>query len=429
MDAIRLSAFAILGLAAIGCSQTKTTESVFPTQAASSCGKQASEKRFIVQWEDGSFTVEADSSSEEFRARFVKNNLPLIKHVDHDYQIQLSPQVRLNENGEAAPTGMDMNWGPTTIQAAQLWNQNLMGDGVIVAVVDGMVDVNHDQLKSNIYINTGEIPNNGIDDDKNGFIDDYNGIKINPEVNIPSRNQHGTHVAGTIAADPTYGVVEGVAPHARILPAQFIGNEPTNGQGASGSIGDAIIAMNYAASRGAKIINMSWGVGPCVELPNLQASLKQLSDQGILLITAAGNGDSRGIGYDVDVYPTYPSAYNLLNQINVAASTISDSMIGFSNYGAVGVHIAAPGVNIYSTVPNNGVASMSGTSMASPMTAGAAALLWGAIPSATASQIKQAIIKSVDIPSGRAFDVASRGRLNVSKAYTELQKLTGHSMP
>ncbi len=425
MDASRLLALVLLALIAAGCSQSKTAESVFPTQVASSCSKQASQNRFIVQWEDGTFTVESDSSSENFRTGFVKSNLPLIKHVDHDYQIQLSPQKILNLSGAVSGSASDMNWGPAAIQASQLWSQNLKGDGVIVAVVDGMVDINHGQLQSNIYVNTGEIPNNAIDDDGNGFVDDYNGIKVNVEANIPSRNQHGTHVAGTIAADSTYGVVEGVAPHAKILPAQFIGNDPTNGQGASGSIGDAIVAMNYAASRGAKIINMSWGVGPCVELPNLQASLKQLSSQGILLVTAAGNGDSRGVGYNVDIYPTYPSAYNLLNQINVAASTISDSMIGFSNYGAVGVHIAAPGVNIYSTVPNNGVASMSGTSMASPMTAGAAALLWGAIPSATATQIKQAIIKGVDIPSGRPFDVSSRGRLNVYKAYTELKKLTG----
>ncbi|MBC7421030.1 MAG: S8 family serine peptidase [Bdellovibrio sp.] len=427
MDAIRLSGLLVIGFFAAACSQNKTSESVFPNQntASASCGKQASQNRFIVQWEDGRFTVETDSSPDQFRHGFVKNNLAYIKHVDHDYRIQLTPQQNLSIEGEAAPAASDLNWGPAAIQADALWSQNIKGDGIIVAVVDGMVDVSQAQLQANIATNPGEIAGNGVDDDNNGFIDDYQGIKVNTEENVPSRNQHGTHVAGIIAADSTQGPVQGIAPRAKILPAQFIGNEPTNGQGASGSIGDAIIAMNYAASRGAKIINMSWGVGPCVQLPNLQASLQQLSNQGILLVTAAGNGDSRGVGYNVDIYPTYPSAYNLLNQINVAASTISDSMVGFSNYGMVSVHIAAPGVNIYSTVPNNGVASMSGTSMASPMTAGAAALLWSAIPSASATQIKQAIVKGVDVFPGR-FEVSSKGRLNVSKAYTELKKLTGH---
>ena len=425
MDAIRLSVFLFLGFVALSCAQNKTAESVFSTQSANVCGKQASQSRFIVQWEDGRFTVETESSAEKFRSGFVTKNLRGIKHVDYDYRVQLTPQENLAQSGEASAQALDMNWGPTMIQADQLWAQNIKGDGVIVAVVDGMVDVNHRQLQGNIAINNGEIASNGIDDDQNGFVDDYKGIKVNSEVNDPARNQHGTHVAGIIAADPAFGPVQGVAPRAKILPAQFIGNEPSNGQGASGSIGDAIIAMNYAASRGAKIINMSWGVGPCVQLPTLQAALQQLSNQGILLVTAAGNGDSRSVGYNVDIYPTYPSAYNLLNQINVAASTISDSMIGFSNYGAISVHIAAPGVNIYSTIPNNGVASLSGTSMASPMTAGAAALLWGAIPNASANQIKQAILKSVDIPSAKPFDVLSRGRLNVNNALVELKKVMG----
>ncbi len=420
MDAIRIGSLVLLGFIAVACNKTKTSESVFPNQAQTACSKQASQSRFIVQWEDGSFTVEKDRSPEEFRNGFVKSNLALIKHVDHDHRIYLTPMSDVSELSTSS-----LNWGTEKIQAEQLWSQNLRGAGVIVAVVDGMVDVNHDQLKNNIAINTGEIPSNGIDDDKNGFVDDHKGIQVNAEVNIPSQNTHGTHVAGTVAADPTFGPVEGVAPKAKILPAQFIGNTPSDGRGASGSIGDAIIAMNYAASRGAKIINMSWGVGPCVELPNLKASLKQLSEKGILLVTASGNGDSRGVGYNVDIYPTYPSAYNLLNQINVAATTISDSMIGFSNYGNRSVHIAAPGVDIYSTIPNNGVKAMSGTSMAAPMTAGAAALLWGAIPSATATQIKQAMMKGVDVSPGHPLDVASNGRLNVVKAFAELKKLTG----
>lgn len=377
------------------------------------CGKQTSQTRYIVHWEDGRFSVEEGLSRENFKNTFVKKNLALIKHVDHDIRIQLE-----DVHQQGSPGGV--SWGPEIMQAPNLWNQNIKGAGVVVAVIDGMVDVNHNQLAPNILINTAETPGNGIDDDGNGFVDDYRGIQVNKETNNPGLNVHGSHVAGIIAADSSQGPIVGVAQKAKILPAQFIGND------GGGSIGEAIVAMNYAASRGAKIINMSWGVGPCIEVPSLQAAMRQLSDAGLLLVTAAGNGDNRGVGINVDVYPTYPSAYNLINQINVAASTFDDYIIGFSNYGVHTVHIAAPGVNIYSTIPGNSVESMSGTSMAAPMVSGAAALLWSAIPSASASQIKQAISKGVNLIPGRPFDVSSRGRLNVNNAYTELKKLTGH---
>ena len=142
----------------------------------------------------------------------------------------------------------------------------------------------------------------------------------------------------------------------------------------------------------------------------------------MLIVTAAGNGDNHGVGLNVDVIPTYPSAYNFLNQLNVAATTFDDYLISFSNYGVRTVHVGAPGVNIFSTVPGNKVESMSGTSMAAPMTSGAAALIWSALPKATASQVKQALIKSVDIVPGRQIEVLSRGRINVSKAYNELKR-------
>lgn len=409
----------------------KTTETVFPTQAAGMCGQGASENRledrFIVQWEDGSFTVENASSADEFRSSFVKKNLAYIKHVDHDYRVQLhtgasadsvsASDVATESDGSNVDMLSSLNWGPYSIQADSVWNDGVLGDGVLIGVVDGMVDVSHNQLADNIYVNTNEIPNNGIDDDGNGFIDDYRGIKANSGVNSPSLNRHGTHVAGIVAADPDFGPVSGVAPRAKIVPAQFIGND------GSGSIGDAIIALNYVANRGAKIINMSWGLGSCVQVPNLQATLKQLNDRGILLVTASGNGDSNGFGVNMDTSPAYPSAYNFTNQINVAASSRQNVLLSFSNYGMKNVHVAAPGGGIYSTTPNNQIETMSGTSMAAPMVSGAAALLWSAIPSATAAQIKQALISSVDLPPS-PLKVYSGGVINVYRALSELKSLT-----
>jgi len=221
-----------------------------------------------------------------------------------------------------------------------------------------------------------------------------------------------------VVADSAQGPVSGVAQRAKVIPAQFIAND------GGGSIGDAIIALNYVADRGAKIINMSWGMESCVAVPNLQSTLQDLNNRGLLLVTAAGNGDSRGVGVNMDTKPAFPSAYNFANQLNVAASTTSNFLIGFSNYGLRSVHVAAPGVGIYSTTPSNQVESMSGTSMAAPMVAGAAALLWQAVPSASAAQIKQSLITTVTRPSS-PLQVVSGGVINLPRALTELRRLTG----
>lgn len=415
MDVVKRLLYAkliALSLIFSSCAQKKTADTVMTSSAE--CTGEAFTNRFIVQWEDGTFSIEHGDSPEEFRDTFVKDNLELIRHVDIDQKIQLQKPQQLNVQNINVETSVaaTMNWGPTMIQAPSLWSQNLKGNDVIVAVIDGMVDVTHAQLQPNILVNSAEIPNNGIDDEGNGFVDDVYGIQVNQGVNDPAKNTHGSHVAGIIAADPNFGPINGVAPKAKILPVQFIDNE------GAGSVGDAIVAMNYAGKRGAKIMNMSWGGSPC--LPSLKSAMKTLSDNGVLLVTAAGNE-----GVNVDYEPSYPSAFNMFNQINVAAGTSDDLMIYFSNRGYRNVHVAAPGVDIFSTIPGNKIASESGTSMASPMTAGAAALLWGAFPAATAQQIKQALLRGVDITAGHEYQVSTRGRINVNKSYTALKSMLG----
>lgn len=417
MNFFRLATLITASFLLAACGGVKTSESVFPTSA--SCGQGASENRFIVQWEDGSYTIENGNSSADFRSGFVSKNLAFIKHVDNDYRIKLTNQESL-ALAEGDPLYTEsLNWGPQQIGAPQLWNSGIEGSGVVIGVIDGMVDTNHSQLSGNIAVNSDEIPGNGIDDDRNGFVDDYKGIQVNAGINDPLTNRHGTHVSGVIAADRALGPVAGVAPRAKVLPAQFIGND------GGGSIGDAIIALNYVANRGVKIINMSWGLDACLSMPNLQSTLQQLNNRGILLVTAAGNGDRRGVGINMDITPSYPSAYNFLNQINVAASTTSNFLIGFSNYGRRSVHVAAPGVGIYSTVPDNQVETMSGTSMAAPIVSGASALLWSAVPSATAAQIKKALIQSVDRNPSAILEVSSGGVINVESALAALKTLVG----
>ena len=430
MKSFRLVLLMLTSFVLAACGGAKTSDSVFPTSAA--CGQSAdseqssnqfvvrNDRRFIVQWENGTYTIETGTSSEEFKAGFVSRNLALIKHVDNDYRVKLTNQENLAEGAADNPIQAEsLNWGPQQISAPAVWNQGAKGAGVIIGVIDGMVDTTHAQLAANIVINTAEIPNNNIDDDNNGFVDDYKGIQVNSEINDPNTNRHGTHVTGTIVADQDLGPVAGIAPRAKVIPAQFIGND------GGGSIGDAIIALNYVADRGAKIINMSWGLDACVAVPSLKSTLQQLNNRGILLVTAAGNGNSRGIGINMDVTPAYPSAYNFLNQINVAASTSSNFLIGFSNFGRRTVHVAAPGVGIYSTVPGNQIETMSGTSMAAPMVSGAAALLWGAVPSATADEIKKSILQSVDRNPAASLEVSSSGVINVESALLALKTLTG----
>lgn len=377
-----------LGLALLAaCEGGKTPKSTFPENAQAYCQSNTLANRYVVQWEDGSITVETTpkgTTDDEFRDTFVQDNLEKIKHVDRDYKIRIKPMSVDSEDVQTSSLGL--SWGPEKIQADQVWQEGFRGQGVYVGVIDGMVDYTHMQL-ANAVISAEQ---------------------FNNETNNPSRNIHGTHVAGIIAADPNAGPLAGVAPMAKIISGQFIGND------GGGSLGDAIIAMNSVASKGAKVINMSWGGAACVS--SLRDAVQALSNRGILIVTAAGN---EGVNSDYD--PDYPAAFRLENQINVAASTIDDGFISFSNRGFHTVNIAAPGVDIYSTIPGNSIQQMSGTSMAAPMISGAAALLWSAVPSATAQQIKQALFSSVDVYP--EYQVSTRGRVNVKKALDALRSM------
>lgn len=139
-------------------------------------------------------------------------------------------------------------------------------------------------------------------------------------------------------------------------------------------------------------------------MASLRNAFNELQRQGILVVVAAGND-----GRDVDVYPEFPASFNMSNQITVAAASVSDFMTSWSNRGFNLVHVAAPGERILSTVPGNSIAYMEGTSMAAPFVSGTAALLWSAKPEATASQIKEAILRSVDVEAGHEFKVNTEG--------------------
>lgn len=282
---------------------------------------------------------------------------------------------------------------------------------IVVAVVDTGVDINHEDLKANIWINKNEIPGNGIDDDQNGYVDDINGINTlvrdssgKATVNVIDTHSHGTHVSGTIAAVQNNKIgIAGIASKAKIMAIRTV---PNNGDERDVDVAEAFI---YAAKNGAKIINCSFGKSKNEGKQLIPDTLKYIADTyGVLVVAAAGNDSS-----DIDRSPTYPASFANDNLLIVSSTSNSGGMSYFSNYGKISVDVATPGSSIYSTVPGNKYDSMSGTSMASPTTAGVAAEIWSHYPQLTYGQVKEVLMKSVTPVDKFKSKMVSGGRIDL----------------
>lgn len=250
-------------------------------------------------------------------------------------------------------------WGLANINAPTAWNYFSTGSNVVVAIVDDAIERTHADLSPNLWVNSGEIAGNNIDDDNNGYIDDINGYDVGSNDNNPnppnSSFDHGTHVAGIVSARSNNGV--GVASIGFSCKLMCVKSTTTVGQVTNGY--DGIV---YAAVSGAHVINMSWG-GPNASTTG-QNIVNYAAGEGCILIAAAGNDDVNT--------QFYPAAYN--NVVSVAATTSTNTKASFSNYGNW-IDVSAPGNNIYSTTVGNSYGNKSGTSMASPMVAGLAGLM------------------------------------------------------
>ena len=269
---------------------------------------------------------------------------------------------------------------------AEAWDARIRGD-TVVAVLDTGVDATHPDLTPNL------LPGH-----------DY----VDGDDNPADENGHGTHVAGTIAADRGNGIgVAGVGDNAvKILPIRVL---DANG---SGSVSTLIQAYSYAFQHGAKVVNLSLGSGTA-----LQAERDTIAAfQSMLFVSAAGNGGADGLGDNNDASATFPCAYVLPNVLCVAASDNRDQLATFSNYGATSVDLAAPGVSIASTWIGGGYSWASGTSMATPHVSGTAGLLWSGAPSSLATDISSAIMAGVDASPAFAGKTVSGGRLNVLRS-------------
>lgn len=290
------------------------------------------------------------------------------------------------------------------IDAPEAWTVTRGSGDVIVAVIDTGIDYTHPDLISNIWVNTGEISGNGVDDDGNGFVDDVHGFDfINGDADPMDDHSHGTHVAGTIAAsgDNETGVI-GVAPNVSVMALKIFDAE---GRTSTDSI---VQAIDYAVSNGAQISNNSYGGSGFSR--SLLDSISRANDAGHIFVAAAGNN-----ARDTDASPFYPSGYDLPNVISVAATDYSDGLASFSNYGAGTVDLGAPGRFIKSTVPGGGYTWFSGTSMASPHVAGAVALLVSQNPELTHSEAISQVLSTTDPIHALQGRTVTGGRLNAAR--------------
>jgi large repetitive protein len=291
------------------------------------------------------------------------------------------------------------------VKASEAWSTTTGSADIVVAVIDTGIDYNHPDLAANVWTNAAEIAGNGLDDDGDGYVDDVRGWNFVLGNNNPlDDNGHGSHTSGTLGAVGGNALgVTGVCQHVKIMPLKFLS---ATGSGANT---DAIEAILYATAHHALLTSNSWGGGGFSQAMKDAIDLANLADVGF--IAAAGNSAN-----DNDQVPSYPSSFQSPNVIAVAATDASDAITYFSSYGKTSVHVAAPGLAIYSTTKNGGYATMSGTSMATPHVSGACALLKAANPNLSFAQIKQSLLTQADAKPTLKNKIMTGGRLNIDKA-------------
>ena len=285
---------------------------------------------------------------------------------------------------------------------------------LIIAIVDTGIDYTHQDLKDKIWINEDEIPNNNIDDDENGYIDDYYGINTlirdkegKATSNPLDSHGHGTHVAGIIGASQNNGLgVAGIAERVKLM-----GIRTVPGRGDEKDV-DVIEAFIYAAKQGAKIINCSFGKNHNEGGKAVKEAIDFIGKQyGVLVVAASGNSRR-----NIDSQPVYPASFENDNLLVVASSSKGNYLSYFSNYGLRNVDLAAPGSSILSTYPGNRYTNLSGTSMASPVVAGIAAEVLSRNPSLNPVNLKKILLSSTHKVEGFNGKLVSPGRVDLEKA-------------
>ena len=278
---------------------------------------------------------------------------------------------------------------------------------VVVALVDTGIDYTHEDLAGRIWTNVDEIPGNGIDDDGNGYVDDVYGWNFYSDTNdvyVGTEDAHGTHGAGTIAANADNGTgIAGIVQSDRV---KVMAVKALGGSDGSGTTASIIQAIQYAEANGAQICNLSLGSSQ-----NDPALYRTMASSDMLFVVAAGDD-----GTDLETSPSYPASYDLDNVISVANIRYDGELDPTSSYGAASVDLAAPGSYILSTTPGGTYSYMTGTSMAAPMVSAAAAMVYSAFPNATLADVKDILLASVQKLDSLSDRTATGGMLDLGAA-------------
>lgn len=325
---------------------------------------------------------------------------PLVPVLPHDPQF--TDQWALANSGQrGGKQGAD-------ISATLAWATTTGSDKVVVAVLDSGVDYNHEDLEGNMWKRPASMA--PYHDEELGTIDDENGFSAIDSIRDPmDENGHGTHCAGIIGAEGENNLgIAGVNWKVQIMPLKFMN------AGGFGTTKDAIEAINYVIDRkkagvNVRIISASWG--STQKSRALEDVIRKAYENDILFVAAAGNATANN-----DRVPHYPSSYNVPNVVSVAALDRQDQLASFSNYGVKSVAVAAPGVDILSTWLGNGYEEKSGTSMATPVVAGVAALVLAEHPRMSVDELKKKLLASSDPIVALKGKTVTGGRINAAKA-------------
>ncbi|NLD46242.1 MAG: S8 family serine peptidase, partial [Clostridiaceae bacterium] len=355
------------------------------------------------------YEISENDRIESVIKEFKKNKQ--VEYVQEDYLLQtfdVPADTRFNEqwcldnngqtiNGQVGINGVDIN-------ILQAWEKTKGSEDVLVGIVDTGVDILHNELIDNIYINTDEIPDNGIDDDLDGYIDNVKGWDFvnndNTVYDSEELDRHGTHVAGIVSAEENGEGVCGVSPSINILPVKVL-------SGNTGYTSDILEGISYCENMGVDIVNFSFG--------GIEENLilkEAMSSSSMLFLCAAGN-------MGTDSTDIYPASYDLPNIISVAALDNRGELAAFSNYGNK-VDVAAPGVGILSTMPENTYGFLSGTSMSTPVVSGIIGLLKSYIPDITVDEMVRRIKQNVVVSTKLNGKVSSGGRVDAGAVINDV---------